>query len=156
MTTPTLDSECLPDMKGCRGMVVLWLGERPGIWYSFTSKIFFISSNGVLGSKLPLAWKKSSAGFRVVHLQEIRDFVQSGVAVMDVARTHSSLLNSDELMRYCGLSYRSVWKCYLDRQGYAFKLLTFKLFFFFIWDFWLEFYSYEVSIALRCFCIYPH
>lgn len=36
-----------------------------------------------------------------------REFVQSRVAVMDVARTHSSSLNSDELMSYCGLSCRS-------------------------------------------------
>lgn len=34
-----LDSQAV---KGCRG-VVLWLGERPWIWSSFNSKIFFIS-----------------------------------------------------------------------------------------------------------------
>lgn len=55
------------------------------------------------GRKFALAWKQSSAGFRVVHLQEVREFVRSGVAVMDVARTHSSSLNCDELMSYCGL-----------------------------------------------------
>lgn len=62
-----LDSQAV---KGCRG-VVLWLGERPWIWSSFNSKIFFISYNKLLQRKLPLGWKQSSAGCRVVHLQGV-------------------------------------------------------------------------------------